>query len=95
MTVALLISAVRFSPSLVWRQRDGLLGYVSCVLNGHVILDGIALRRTAGGRLALAFPKRRDRSGKRHALIRPLDSDARQEIERQVFAALRDTGGLS
>ena len=94
MTTTLHITSVGFTPSSPGQVRTGLLGYVSCVLAGRVVLDGITLRRTAAGRLTLSFPERRDRSGKRHALIRPLDSDARHEIERQVLGKLRAQGVL-
>lgn len=65
--------------------RSGLLGYVS-VFYGDLILDGLTVRRTADGRLTLSFPERRDRQGRRHPYVRPLDDDARRRIERAVFA---------
>lgn len=67
---------------------SGLLGWVSCTLNGVIRLEGIALRRTRDGRHALSFPARRDGTGQDHPYIRPLGDAARREIERQVFAAL-------
>ena len=49
----------------------------------------LSLRRTQAGRLALSFPARRDGSGREHFYIRPIDDDARREIENAVFTALR------
>ena len=66
----------------------GLLGWVSLVVNDTLRLDGLALRRTLDGHLALSFPARRDASGRQHTCVRPLDDRARREIEAQVFAAL-------
>jgi len=66
----------------------GLLGWASFELYGHVRLDGVAVRRTRDGRLTLAFPERRDATGRRHPVVRPLNDEARREIEQQVFAAL-------
>lgn len=67
--------------------RTGLLGFIS-VFVGDLVLDGIALRRTAAGRLALSFPARTSRSGHRHPYIRPVDDDARLAIERAILGQL-------
>lgn len=66
--------------------RAGLIGYVS-LFYGALILDGITVRRTAEGRLTLAFPERRDGLGRRHLIARPVNEAARQAIERVVFGA--------
>lgn len=68
-------------------ERSGLLGYLS-VFYGALILDGIVLRRTAAGHFALSFPARTDRAGRRHAYIRPIDDDARKQIEREILQGL-------
>lgn len=69
-------------------QRTGLLGWISCTLGGTLRVDGITLRRTAEGRLALSFPARKDRNGVLHPLLRPLDDATRAEIERQILGQL-------
>ena len=51
-------------------------------------LDGVALRRTRDGRRTLSFPARRDRQGRDHPYVRPLSTEARSAIERQVLDAL-------
>ena len=58
-------------------------------------LDGVAVRRTLSGRLALSFPERRDGNGRSHALVRPFDDATRRAIEVQVFSALARDGRLS
>jgi hypothetical protein len=82
------ISGVRFAAAAGKERQIGLLGWVTCLVNGRLRLDGIAVRRTLEGRLALSFPARRDGEGRQHPLVRPLDDRTRREIERQVFAAL-------
>lgn len=67
--------------------RTGLLGYLS-VFYGDLVLDSIVLRRTADGRFALSFPARTDRSGRKHAYIRPRDDEARGAIEREILGEL-------
>lgn len=68
--------------------RTGLLGYLSVHYGDDLILDSICLRRTADGRLALAFPARTDRVGRRHPYVRPTDDEARREIERAILGQL-------
>ena len=82
------ISNVRFTPSIGLEAALGLRGWVSCVLNGRLKLDGIAVRRTRSGRLTLSFPSRKDRYGIEHFVVRPLDDAARKVMERQIFQAL-------
>ena len=67
--------------------RTGLLGFIS-VFVGDLIVDGLALRKTASGRLALSFPARTSRSGHRHPYVRPIDDDARRAIERAILGQL-------
>ena len=57
-------------------------------LDATLRLDGLALRRTADGRLSLSFPARRDTAGKQHPYLRPVDDAARRDIEHQIFTAL-------
>lgn len=83
-----LVTAIRFTPGTSDEVRLGLIGYVSCVVGGTILLDGITLRMTAERRPALSFPTRTDKRGRRHALVRPLDDHARREIEATVFEAL-------
>ena len=82
------ISSVGFVPAPATEIRSGLLGWISCVLNGTVAVDGITLRRTAAGRLTLSFPARSDRRGGKHPIVRPIDDDARRSIEAAIFDAL-------
>ena len=88
------ISDVTFSSGSFEDLRRGLLGFISCTVNGSIRLDGITLRRTRNRRLALSFPAHRDAHGRDHPFIRPLDSASREAIEEQVLLALRVSGGL-
>ena len=68
-------------------RHTGLEGYIS-VFVGFLIIDGITLRRTVDGRFKLTFPARTSRSGERHAIVRPVDDQARQAIEHHILAEL-------
>ena len=84
---ALRVSDVKFTAGTPMQADDGLLGFVSCVY-GALHLDGLSLRRTLDGRMALSFPARVDSAGRQHPYIRPLDDSARREIESEVFKHL-------
>ena len=81
------VSDVRLTPASAVDVEAGLYGYVTLVY-GDLRLDGLTLRRTQRGNLTISFPARRDRRGRDHPLVRPIDDATRREIEAQVFDAL-------
>jgi DNA-binding cell septation regulator SpoVG len=81
------ISDVRFTPGSRADVATGLLGWVACVVDDRLVLDGITLRRTASGRLALSFPERRTATGA-YPYMRPVDAPARRDIEQAIFRAI-------
>ena len=74
--------------------RTGLMGYLT-IAYADLILDSIVLRCTADGRLTLSFPARTDRGGRRHPYIRPVDDQARRQIEAKILCELRQSGEAS
>jgi len=93
-TAPIVISRVRFAAANAVEQATGLIGWISCVLNGAVLLDGLTLRRTRDGRSTISFPSRRD-GGQRHFFVRPLDDSTRLLIESQLFSALGVKAGVT
>ena len=86
--VGLEITCVRFIAAADRDRKAGILGWVSLVVNAALVVDGIALRRTLNGRLALSFPARRSQSGRRHYFVRPMSEQVRLYLESKVFEAL-------
>jgi len=82
------ITDVKFAAASTDDVESGLIGWVSCRLNGAVRIDGIALRRTREGKLTLSFPCRRDASDRQHFYVCPVDREARRSFERQIFRSL-------
>lgn len=88
------LSRIRFTPASERDVQRGLLGWVACRC-GALDLDGLALRRTARGTLAISFPERRDGRGRAHPYIAPVDLEARRALEDQVLRALRERGEVA
>jgi DNA-binding cell septation regulator SpoVG len=82
------ITGIRFTPSSDVDRERGLLGFIRCVIDGRLVLDGITLRRTLDNRLTLSFPEREDGLGRRHPIIRPVDDEARRAIEAAILGSL-------
>jgi hypothetical protein len=89
----LAVSNVRLVAAPPAEATTGLLGWISCTLNGSLRLDGLGLRRTAAGDLVISFPARRDAAGRQHPYVRPVDEVCRRDIEYQILAALGLEGG--
>lgn len=85
----LTLTSVGLTTASPTEIRTGLLGWLTVVVNDAILLDGVTLRRTRDGRLALSYPSRTDARGRRHHVVRPIDDAARREIERQVLERLR------
>ncbi len=82
------VGDVHFIAATPSQEADGLVGWVRFTLNGIVHLDGVMLRRSVAGHLALSFPARRDRTGREHKFVRPVSAEVSREIECQVIKAL-------
>ena len=81
------VEDIRMTPASAADQAVGLLGFVRATVNGLVV-DGIALRRSLSGTLILSFPEHADRTGRRHAVVRPAGDAVRREVTRQILGAL-------
>jgi hypothetical protein len=82
------VSHVRLSAASLEQGRSGLIGYLAFHYGG-LQLDGVTLRVTARGRPTLTFPSRRDRAGREHPFVRPVDQTARAQIEAAGFVPRR------
>lgn len=87
-TAPLVISDVALVAASFSLRKRGLAGWLSLTINGALRVDGVCLRQTADGRATLSFPSRRDGAGRDHPILRPLDDEARRQIEAEVFRAL-------
>ena len=87
-TESLRVTDLRFIQASAELRRSGLLGWLAVTLNGALQIDGLTLRRTREGVLTVAYPRRRDRNGVEHSVVKPVSDDARRRIEAEILAAL-------
>jgi len=81
---------LRFTPAPRRDRRTGLLGWVAFRIGAGWRADGVAVRRTRRGRLALSYPARIDGAGREHPFLLPACDGTRLEVEAAVRALLEE-----
>ncbi len=84
-----IITEVRFTAVDPTEWKTGLLGFIAFTIDRALHVDGVALRRTASGRLTLSFPARVSKDGRKRSIVWPISDEARHGIESQVFEAIQ------
>ena len=72
--------------------EGGLIGWASCVLNGTLLLDSIAIRRSETGEIILTFPKSKSKSGAQYPYYRPITRAAYEKIREAVISRIAQLG---
>jgi len=85
MSFPLRVTEVRYTPATSVETAAGLLGYIACVMNDALRLDGLTLRLTRARRLAVSYPAHRTRHGVDHPIVRPASEGVRLDLERQIL----------
>jgi len=85
-TPEVVISNVRLLAANAADRARGLLYFAEATYG--VLRITFTVRVTRDGRKVVSFPMRHDRFGRQWPIVGPIDDDARQVIEAQVFAAL-------
>ena len=75
--------------------KDGLIAWASCVLNGTVVLNNIAVRRGRDGGLMLTYPAKQTTSGTRFYYFNPISREASAVLERAILQRLSDIAGAA
>jgi hypothetical protein len=83
-----MIASVRFTLAPPEQRQDGLIGWISFVLDARFAIDGVALRRSLRGEVVFSWPARKDGAGRLHHHVRPLDDCTRVAIEDELLAHL-------
>ena len=82
------ITRVRLQRASNAQQAQGLAGWISFVLDGQLMVSGLALRRSATDRYVFVWPARKDGAGRLHHHLRPVDDEARRAVEGELLAQL-------
>ncbi len=78
------ITDLKFTVADAAHRASGILGWIRVTLAGAVIVDGIALRRSLDGSLAITWPKQPNG----RPVASPASSEARKKIENAILEAV-------
>ncbi|MFH1680644.1 MAG: hypothetical protein ABIH26_08375 [Candidatus Eisenbacteria bacterium] len=84
------ISEIRFR--MLDQEKDGLLGFASCLLLGAFYLNDIAIRRGRNRDLYLTYPVTRSRSGSPHRVWNPINETGARLLNEAILGRLREMG---
>ncbi|MBI2192055.1 MAG: septation protein SpoVG family protein [Planctomycetes bacterium] len=73
---------------LVDEGDDGLVGWASCVVNGALYLNNIAIRRGCDGEFVLTYPSKRSRSDQKYFYFNPITREAKRAIDEAILGKL-------
>ena len=73
-------------------EKDGLLGFASCVLDGSFFLNNIAVRRGTDNRLYLSYPATRSQQDVTHHHWNPITRPASEAVEDAILGRMRQMG---
>lgn len=73
---------------LVDEGTDGLVGWASCVVNGALYLNNIAIRRSRDGGFVLTYPCKRSRSDQKYFYFNPITRVAKHVLDEAILGRL-------
>jgi DNA-binding cell septation regulator SpoVG len=73
---------------LVDEGTDGLIGWASCVINGAVYLNNIAIRRSRNGEMMLTYPCKRSQSDQKYFYFNPITREAHRVLDEAILGKL-------
>lgn len=75
--------------------HDGLIAWASCVLNGTVVLNNIAVRRGRNGGLYLSYPAKVSATGAKITLFHPISAEAAAVLQAAIVGRVRELIGFA
>jgi len=79
------VSEVRVRMAEDDHPVDGLLAWASCVVNGSVLLNNIAIFRDPDGSLKTKFPYKRGRAGQKYYHCCPITREAKAILDKAIL----------
>ncbi len=74
---------------LMENSEDGLLGWASCIINGGLYINNIAIRRSRSGELVLSYPVQKSRRERKYFFFHPISREAQAAIDEAILGKLQ------
>jgi DNA-binding cell septation regulator SpoVG len=84
----------RCFPAPAPLRDQGVRCFARVVIENTISVDGLTVRTVQGGGPIVTWPERKDSTGRHHAIVRILDEDTREAVERAVLDAAVSGGWL-
>jgi DNA-binding cell septation regulator SpoVG len=82
------LSVSEVNIRLVDGGADGLLAWASCVINGALHLNNIAIWRSPEGNIGLTYPWRRSKTNQRYFFFYPINRQAQETIDNAILGKM-------
>ena len=83
------ISISEVKVRLVDDNPDNLVGWASCVVNGALYLNNIAVRRGHDGGLVLVYPGKKSKSDQKYFYFNPITRSAKEALDVAILGKLQ------
>lgn len=84
-TAPISVSEVRIRMADDPGPRDRPVAWASCLINGSILLNNIAIFRDEDGSLKTRFPYRRGQAGQKYYHCRPINRETKVIIDRAIL----------
>lgn len=74
---------------LVPAAEDGLVGWASCVVNGALYLNNIAIRHSLNGAVILTYPCKKSKRDQKYFIFNPINRQAKEAMDDAILGSLR------
>lgn len=89
------VTEIRFIPAPAHLKAQGIRCWANVLIDGHLHIDGLCVRRTERGVYTVTFPVRTNAQGVPHPVVRPRDEVTRAAIVKAVLDAARRGGWIT
>ncbi len=74
---------------LFGKRVNNFIGWASCVVNGSLFLNNIAIRRTNDGKVFITFPAEKSVESSKYFYFNPINQEAARILEEAVIDKVR------
>ena len=74
---------------MVGKNEPMLIAFASCVIDGKLYLNNIAIRKKHDGSIYLNFPRYTTRSGNEYPYFKPITTEMYEKMKKEFLNALK------